>query len=257
MRRRRLLAGAALAAMLQVAQAGQADPHVVLVQPSAARVPANLLRLSITFAAPIDGPVLPRIALRRADGGSLQEPFLQQELWSPDGKILTLLLNPGRVKTGLIAREQWGPILRQGDDVILMLDGHTIKRWHVDPVDVNGPVASAWKLAAVRPASRQPLVVTLDGPIDGRDADYLAVVTPDDRIMDGHARLSDGEATWTFTPDEAWKAGEYRIVVRGTLEDPAGNRLDGHFETPVSAPLRPATDATIVVTVGPGRPFEG
>lgn len=255
MRLRRLLAGAALAAALLVARAGQAESRVVLVQPSAAEVPANLLRLSIVFAAPIDGPVLPRIALRRADGGSLHEPFLQQELWSPDGKILTLLLNPGRVKTGLVAREQWGPILRQGDEVILTLDGHPIKRWHVDPVDANGPVASAWKITAVRPASRQPLVVTLDGPIDGREADYLAVVTADDRLMEGHARLRDGEATWTFTPDEAWKAGEYRIVVRGTLEDPSGNRLDGHFETPMSAPRRPLADATIVFQVGSSEPL--
>ncbi|HEY4144331.1 hypothetical protein [Pinirhizobacter sp.] len=247
---RRLLAGAALAAMHQLAQAGQPDAEVVQVQPSATGVPANLLRLSIVFAAPVDGPVLARIALRRANGEPLQEPFLQQELWSPDGKILTLLLNPGRVKTGLIAREQWGPILHRGDEVILTLDGQPIKRWHVYPVDVNGPAPSAWTVASVRPGSRQPLVVTLKEPIDGREADYLAVVTADDRIMDGTARLRDGEATWTFTPNQVWNAGEYRIVVRGTLEDPAGNRLGGHFETPMNEPPKPATDATIVFTVG-------
>ncbi|WP_445143535.1 hypothetical protein [Dyella sp. Tek66A03] len=255
MQLRRILGGAALAALLQVAQAGQPDPQVVLVQPSAATVPANLLRLSIVFAAPIEGPVLPRIALARADGGSLQEPFLQQELWSPDGRILTLLLNPGRVKTGLIAREQLGPIMRQGNDVMLMLDGHPIKRWHVDAEDANGPVASAWKLAPVRPASRQPLVVTLDGPIDGRDVDYLAVVNADDHLVDGHATLRDGETTWTFTPDGAWEPGKYRIVVRGTLEDPAGNRLGGHFETPMSSPPRPAADAMIVFNVGSAEPL--
>ena len=85
MRWRPLLGGMALAAVLQVSRAGQPAPQVMLVQPSAAQVPANLLRLSVVFAAPIEGAVLPRIALSHADGRALQEPFLQQELWSPDG----------------------------------------------------------------------------------------------------------------------------------------------------------------------------
>ena len=108
MRWRALPGGLALAVTLQVAQAGQSPPQVVLVQPSAAEVPANLLRLSIVFAAPVEGAVLPRIALTHADGSAVQEPFLPQELWSPDGKILTLLLHPGRVKTGLIAGRAMG-----------------------------------------------------------------------------------------------------------------------------------------------------
>lgn len=254
MRRRALPGGLALAVTLQVAQAGQPPPQVVFVQPSAAEVPANLLRLSIVFAAPIEGAVLPRIALTHADGNAVQEPFLQQELWSPDGKILTLLLHPGRVKTGLIAGAQWGPIVRAGEEVILTLDGRPIKRWHVGPRDANGPIPSAWKLSTVRPASRQPLVVVFDGPIDGRDADDLVIVDASDNLVNGHAQLGNGEATWTFTPNQVWRAGEYRLVVHGTLEDPAGNRLGGHFETPMSVPQRPAIDATIVFKVGSAEP---
>lgn len=255
MRWRTLPCGLALAVTLQAAQAGQPPPKVVLVQPSAAEVPANLLRLSIVFAAPVEGAVLPRIALAHAEGSALQEPFLSQELWSPDGKILTLLLHPGRVKTGLMAREQWGPILRTGDDVILKLDGRPIKRWHVGPGDTNGPVPTAWKLSSVRPASRQPLVVAFDGPIDGRDADDLVVVDASDSLVDGHAELRNGEVAWAFTPDQAWRAGEYRLIVHGTLEDPCGNRLDGHFERPMSTPHRPATDATIIFKVGSVKPL--
>jgi hypothetical protein len=250
MRWHRTLAGAVLLSALQVVQAAQTNPQVVLVQPSATDVPANLLRLSIVFAAPIDGPVLPRIALSRADGGSLQQPFLQQELWSPDGRILTLLLNPARVKTGLVAREKLGPILQPGEDVLLTLDGHPIKRWHVGTVDANGPMVSAWRLSPVRSASRQPLVVSLDAPIDGRDTDFLAVVDANDRLVDGRSTLSLGEARWTFIPAAPWRAGHYRLAVRSTLEDPAGNRLGGHFETPIDTPLPPAGDAFVAFDVG-------
>lgn len=252
MRWQPLIGCMALATLLHSAQAAQPAPQVVLVQPSGTEVPANLLRLSVVFAAPVEGAVLPRIALSRADGGSLQEPFLPQELWSPDGRILTLLLHPGRVKSGLVAREQRGPIVSEGDDVVLTFDGRPIKRWHIGPVDGNGPVASAWKLSRVRPGSREPFILTLDGPIDGRDSDDLAIVDADDHLVDGRRQLLAGETVWTFTPASAWKAGNYRLMVHGTLEDPSGNRLGGHFETSTESPQPPAADIAVAFVIGDG-----
>src|ERR1700741_162229 len=148
-------------------------PRVVLVQPSGPEIPANLLRLSIRFAAQVEGRVLPRLSLWRADGTQVEAPFLEQELWSPSGRILTVMLHPGRVKSGLKAQDEEGPILSAGDEVALALDGVPIKRWRVGPADETGPVAAEWKLSAVGVESKHPLVVALDGPIDGRDADYL------------------------------------------------------------------------------------
>ncbi|WP_241027265.1 hypothetical protein [Variovorax sp. RKNM96] len=223
---------------------------MVRVQPSAGQVPANLLRLSIEFTARIEGPVLPRLALLRPDGKPLAQPFLAQELWSPNGRILTVLLHPGRVKTGLNAREVLGPILVDGDDVTLTLDDHPIRHWHVGPADTSGPQLSAWRLSSVRAASRQALVVTLDDAIDGRDAGYLAIADPHGRRVSGQALLKDGERTWVFTPHAPWRAGEYRLIARGTLEDPAGNRLGGRFETPADAPAAEPADAALAFTVG-------
>jgi hypothetical protein len=249
-----LLGGMAAVAILQVAIARQTAPKVVLVQPSADEVPANLLRLSVTFDAPVEGDVLPRIGLTHADGSPLREPFLQQELWSPDGKILTLLMHPGRVKTGLVAHEQWGSILSEGDDVVLSLDGQPIKRWHVGAVDGDGPIVSAWKVSPARPGSREPLQVALDGPIDGRDVDDLAIINAQHHRLAGQAQLRHGETIWTFKPVDAWKPGTYRLIVRGTLEDPAGNRLGGHFETPASSPQAAAVDASVAFDIERAQP---
>lgn len=251
MRGLRWLGAAVLAMAVGASHAGQPAPRVVLVQPSSPEIPANLLRISIEFAAPVEGPVLARIALSRAGGTPVEAPFLQQELWSPDAKILTILMHPGRVKTGLNAREQLGPILEAGDDVALTFDGHPVKHWTVGPVDASGPVASAWQLLPVRAASRQALVVLLDGPVDGRDVGYLAVVDASNGLVQGRARLTNGESTWTFTPKAPWRAGDYRLVVRGTLEDPAGNRLGGHFETSIAAPAGPAIDAAVPFSISP------
>ncbi|WP_418148045.1 hypothetical protein ABL850_28180 [Variovorax paradoxus] len=252
----------ALAVALGASHAAPPTPSTaaaqrVRVQPSAGQVPANLLRLSIEFAARIEGPVLPRLALLRPDGKPLVQPFLEQELWSPDGRILTVLMHPGRVKTGLNAREVLGPILVDGDDVSLTLDGRPIQHWRVGPADTSGPAVSAWRLSSVRAASRQALVVTLDGAIDGRDADYIAIADPQGRRVSGEARLKDSERTWTFTPHAPWRAGEYRLIARGTLEDPAGNRLGGRFETPADAPAAAPVDAALAFTVGRASPSAG
>lgn len=213
-----------------------AVPTIVVVQPSGPTVPANLLRFSIRFTAPVEGSVLPKLALLRADGERIDAPFLEQELWSADGRVLTVLMHPGRVKQGLIAREELGPILSEGDDVALTLGGHPIKRWRAGPVDDRGPAPLTWMLSPVRVATREPLVVVLDAPIDGLDADYLAVADERGRRLKGRARLSDGETRWTFAPEATWRGGTYRLVVRGTLEDPSGNRPDSRFETTTDAP---------------------
>src|SRR5499427_2898866 len=159
----RLVCATVFTVTLGCAYAGQPTPPVVLVQPSGPNVPANLLRISIKFASQVEGPLLPRLALLHADGTRVQEPFLEQELWSPSGKILTVMMHPGRVKTGLIARDEKGPILSAADDVALALDGIPIKRWRIGPADEIGPIVSAWRVSPVRADSKQPLVVVLDG----------------------------------------------------------------------------------------------
>jgi len=193
--------------------------------------------------------VLPRLALLDAARKPIDSPFLDQELWSPDGKVLTIMPHPGRVKTGLIARNELGPILSAGDNVTLTLDGRAIKRWSVGATDEIGPVASSWKVSAVRIASKQPVAVVLDGPIDGRDVDYLAIAEAGGDRVAGNARLSRGETTWTFTPNIPWQAGNYTLVAHGTLEDPAGNRLGGHFETRMDSPPEYPIDAVIPLAV--------
>lgn len=213
-------------------------PRVLQIQPSGPQVPANLLRLSLTFDAPVAEEVLSRLSLQHADGRAVDSPFLPQELWSPDGRILTVLLHPGRVKTGLFARETLGPILVAGETVVLVWDGRPVRRWTVAPADREGPVVARWQVSPAPAGTRQPLVVALDGPIDGREADFVAVIDSDQQRVEGRARLLEGERTWIFEPSRRWKPGAYRLIARATLEDAAGNRLGSRFET--SMPARPA-----------------
>lgn len=122
------------------------------------------------------------------------------------------------------------------------------------------PRPSGWKVGSVLAGTRDPLVVEFDAPIDGRDVDYLAVANSSSRRIQGRARLEAGEKKWTFTPDAPWTQSRYTLAVFGNLEDPSGNRLNGHFESPGTAPEPTAADVYIPLTIaralvtGKGRP---
>jgi hypothetical protein len=235
-----------VAAILMVAASSFAQTvRPVSVQPSGNEIPANLLRISLIFSSPVSRSVLPHLGLREADGRVIEQPFLEQELWSPSGKILTVLLHPGRVKSGLIAHDTVGPVLRSRQSVLLLLDGKEVKRWNVGEDDIEGPKPSSWKLAGVRAGTRQPLLVDLDEAIEGRDVDYLAVADKSGHRVAGAAQLTRGEKRWTFVPTMPWRAGAYRLAVFANLEDPAGNRLGTHFEQTASESARPAQDVAL------------
>lgn len=220
-------AGAAFAAaLLTVAAPSQAQT----VRPTSATVPANLLRLSVVFDEPPSGPVLPRLALRLPDGSLVDQPFLDQELWSPDGRIVTILMHPGRVKTGLAASERLGRALSPGRKVTVTLDGRPLKTWLVTEPDDEPPMPSQWSANAPRGGTRDALSVRLDGQIDSFGADLVAVRAADGSRVPGRGELAVGETVWRFLPDRPWSPGPYSLVAASTLEDPSGNRPGSTFE---------------------------
>lgn len=84
--------------------------------------PANILRLHLVFAQAVDpwGVEQPVMLL---DGQGRERPGVFVDvpggLWSACGRILTVLLHPGRVKRGLVARDRLGPALTAGETVAL------------------------------------------------------------------------------------------------------------------------------------------
>lgn len=205
------------------------------VHPSGDTIPENLLRLSLAFAAPTAPGVLERLTLRAADGTLIAEPFLDQELWSPDGQTLTLLLHPGRVKSGLRAHDEAGRPLRSGESVTLLLDGEPLKTWRVGPARTVAPDPRRWSIQAPQAGTRDAVVVTLDTPVDAQAIGYLAVVSTRGEKVRGRATLAPGESVWRLAPEAAWSAGEYRLLVHPRLEDPQGNAVGGQFEQKTGA----------------------
>ena len=223
-----------------------ATTSLVRVDPAVGTLPENLLKFYLTFSAPMSrGQAYDRIHLLDASGAAIDAPFLElgEELWDPSATRLTLLFDPGRIKTGLKPRDEAGPALEAGRSYSLVVDeawpdarGRPLLRggrkpFRVGPADHTSPDPASWTVRAPRSGSRDPLLLTLAEPLDRALLGRLVTVL--DR--DGHAPLGRIEIgadalRWSFLPDLAWREGEYRIVVGRDLEDLAGNSVGRPFE---------------------------
>lgn len=244
-------AAAPVVEVLEVAAAAPAGPATVLerIDPSPDVLPENLLKLYLHFSAAMSrGEAYRRVALLDAQGRTVELPFLEldQELWDPDGRRLTLLFDPGRVKRDLLPHEEAGPPLQQGRSYTLVVDrgwpdarGNPLasearKSFRVGPPDHTPPRSSDFRLVPPAAGTRDPLVVSLPEPLDRALLERVLEVV--DRFGDplrGDAVVGDGERRWSFTPEAPWRAGEYALRAASILEDLAGNSLGRPFEVDV------------------------
>ena len=234
-----------LAIACAVASGHAAAQAVVAVRPSGASVPENLLRLSIVFAEQPTQPVIARLQLLRDDGTIVDGPFDQQELWSPDGLTLTVLLQPGRVKAGLVAHNTLGRALVAGEHVRLTLKGQEIASWNVTNGNSTPPAPSRWKINLPQAGTRATLYVMLGKPIDAMGRNLVAIAGPDGRRVPGKVTLSRGETRWSLVPSTPWLPGAYAVVFNAELEDSSGNRVGQPFEHSTTSTAKVSNDTSI------------
>ena len=100
--------------------------EVVAIYPAAAELPVNLLRVYVHFSAPMsEGWAARAIKVTREDTGeTLDDVFLppEPELWDRERKRLTMLLDPGRIKRGLVPNLEFGYPLVEGTTVRIAVD---------------------------------------------------------------------------------------------------------------------------------------
>ncbi|MCR9193314.1 MAG: hypothetical protein NXH88_01205 [Hyphomonas sp.] len=216
------------------------------VYPTGEMLPENLLRFYVYFSAPMgQDDILPSITVLDESGDPLEGVFLSNryDLWSADRTRLTLLLDPGRVKTGLAANQAMGRALVAGRTYHLRISqtaldatgcglsaAHSVSFQAID-ADVTSPTPEDWVLSTPRTGARDPITVTVDGPIDHLSLAYrLRVLRPDGTPVAGSLALEAAETIWRFTPREPWGDTAYHLRIDPLLEDLAGNRMDAVFD---------------------------
>lgn len=239
--------------------------RVEQIYPTASYLPSNQLKLYVHFSSPMSrDEAWQRIHLIDDSGKEVNLPFLEieEELWDPECRRLTVLFDPGRIKRGLVPHNEVGPALVEGRRYKIVVDREWLdangtpmvaafeKSFHVSPADRTPPTLADWKINAGK-----SLVVDLPEPMDSALLQRLIWVTdPKGNRLDGDVHLENEETRWVFKPAQPWSPGKYQLVVGTILEDLAGNRIDRPFDVDsferVEMRLTTKTRA-IPFTVGP------
>jgi len=218
------------------------------VYPSAGELPENLLKFYVHFSAPMSrGEAYRHVSLLDQDGEPVELPFLEidEELWDANYQRLTLLFDPGRIKTGLVPNQEVGVALHAGRSYTLAIDAGWLdaegkplkasheKRFTVVPADTEPPDPENWVVSAPAGGS-DPLLVDFPEPLDqALLSRVLAVTTLTGEAIAGRVSIRQGETRWAFEPDQPWRPGRYRIEAQTILEDLAGNSIHRPFEVDV------------------------
>ena len=220
--------------------------RVEQVYPSADLLPENLLKFYLHFSAPMSrGRIYDHIHLLDDAGKAIELPFLEidEELWDDAMMRLTLFIDPGRIKRGVLPLEDVGPALEEGKRYTLVIDGawkdgagnplteSYRKSFRVGPPDRDPPDPAQWRVQAPGPGTRQPLAVSFPEAMDHALAQRVIHVTDDaGKTIDGQVDLSDQERRWRFAPRDPWLPGTYNLVIQTTIEDLAGNNIGKPFD---------------------------
>jgi hypothetical protein len=239
---------------------------VVAIRPTGTTVPRNLLRCYVEFSAPMREAGSAHVRLLDGAGMPLDGALLatEYELWDPDRRRFTVLLDPARIKRGLVPHRTVGYPLREHTSVTLVVDAAfpdasgrplragATRTWHVTADERRHVTPSSWSLAPGRVSTTEPLTVTFDRPLDhGLLQRCLRVVRADGEVA-GAIAVGGEERSVTFTPTSPWRDVAHRLRVDPVLEDVAGNSVQRVFDRditradeaprdggPVEVPFRP------------------
>jgi hypothetical protein len=239
--------GRELTAVVRV-PANDLSPTTIVTQvyPTAEVLPENLLKFYVHFSAPMSrGQIYDHIRLLDASGKQIELPFLEidEELWDDSMTRLTIFIDPGRIKRGVLPLEDVGPALETGKRYSLVIDntwkdgaGRPLKEsfqklFLVGAPDREPPDPSQWKVQLPASGTQNPLVVLFPEPMDNALTQRVINVTDaSGKTVAGQIELTDHERRWSFQPLGPWKRGQHQLVVQTTIEDLAGNNIGKPFD---------------------------
>lgn len=217
------------------------DARILKIYPSSEIIPENTLRFYIYFSTPMKREVaLQHIRLIDENGKEDSHAFMKfkRELWSPDGKRLTLLFDPGRIKRGVSGNVEKGAALLVNKNYKLIISStwtdvynQTLRTSFAKPIAVSSAYrinikTKDWEINSPKIASKESLVIKFDRIFDHALLQKMIVVKDEnDEIINGEITISEYEKKWSFTPELIWKNTTIFIQVDSRLEDISGNNL--------------------------------
>jgi hypothetical protein len=218
----------------------------IRISPQAKVLPANTLRFYIHFPKPAEAYFdRDQLWLLNEEEQVVHDPFLilSQELWSHDGRCLTVFMEPGRIKRGIGTDQSHDPALVVGRTYSLVITalGQTARH----TFRVSDPVLEAisetgWRLVSPTVGSLDPAVVHFDRVMDAALCeDEIRVLTPSGEVVQTRVSLAPDGTAAQVIPSHPWRPGEHSLVVSERFEDVCGNRLGEALDHDLSAGGQP------------------
>lgn len=238
-------------------------PEVTAIYPSADTLPENLLKIYLHFDHPMrEGVSGKYIKLVKNGRDTIEGAFLdlQPELWNPGRTVLTLWLDPGRIKRDLQPNKRLGTPMHSGTHYRIVV----ARAW----TDVHGkalgkpyqkefvtitkdsllPQPSLWALVPPASATKNPLKIHLKEPLDhSLLQEVFSIQDANGTEIPGRWEIGAGETQSSFTPDANWKTGKYQILIEPRLEDLAGNNLVRAFDRDITQKPEAATGEIVLL----------
>ncbi len=227
---------------------GIVNKAAIRISPQAEVLPANTLRFYLHFPRPGEAHFdRDQLWLLNEEEQVVRDPFLvlSQELWSPDGRRLTVLMEPGRIKRGLGADPAHEPALLVGRtySFVVTVLGQTARH----TFQVSDPVLEAvnetyWRIVSPKVGSLDAADLHFDRVMDAALCeDEIGVLTSSGEVVQTCVSLAPDGTAAQLIPSHPWRPGQHRLVVSERLEDVCGNRLGEALDHDLSAGGRPRT----------------
>jgi hypothetical protein len=221
--------------------------RVVQIYPSGNILPSNELRLYIYFSAPMSRGVAAQYMHVLDEKGKVlqgaESVFLRsQELWDPAFQRLTMTFDPGRIKRGLTSNQNIGPPILEGKQYTLVIDREWPdaravpmvegfrKSFRGGPAQRTPPDPKQWRLTTPKAGTSDAVAVSFPTPMNYPLLQRMLQVSGPQGQVAGSVVIGREESEWRFTPREAWKSGDYKLVVNTGIEDLAGNHVGQAFD---------------------------
>ncbi|WP_373550022.1 Ig-like domain-containing protein [Haliscomenobacter sp.] len=225
-------------------------PEVLAIYPLLDTLPENLLKFYIQFSKPMrTGESLQFIHLLDKKGDTLRDVFLnlQPELWDTSGTVLTLWLDPGRIKRGLTLNRALGNPLKRNemyqlvispewkDNTGLKLSQKCSKTFVAGKRDEQAPDIKQWQLQLPKAGTTASLRINTQESLDHYLlSESIGIVDQNNTLVKGKIRLDKKDQQVVFAPAKPWKAQRYQLQVDARLEDLAGNNLNRVFDRDIT-----------------------
>ncbi|MDX1470981.1 MAG: Ig-like domain-containing protein [Flavobacteriaceae bacterium] len=237
-------------------------PEILHIYPTTDTIPQNLLKIYIEFSEPMQniGSTNEFIEVWNLSTQKQVPIFLklENELWNQDRSMLTLWLDPGRIKKDLIPNREMGMPLEAENLYEIRVSqkwqsakGNELpedyfKRLYVIKEDKSKPIPKQWKLHLPDIGSHDILKIDFNEVMDSQLAlETISIFNDKQQELRGDFQLQSNETGITFEPLQNWDKGTYMIKIEARLEDLAGNNLNRLFDTDLSQ-----TDSNYAKEVG-------